>query len=667
MTSVSRNTAASHAVVIFALGLSARWIYVSQSGNNLLGDIPVGNAISYIQRAAGEVSGFASLYDALLAGVAGSGSQDYTLVRGIQVVLGACNCVMAWSLARTIFSLKVAVAAGLAAAVYGPSIYFSGELQPTVLATSLVLVSLILLSRALAAAEARSYVLPGLLLGLTVLSAWWVSLFALAVVVWLLRQKDQGVGAAGYLVGGMAALLLPALLWSAWTPDAVDFGLAGLSRVYALWQGSEFLQQLDPYYARQHSALLAPLLWDAGLAFPFGLVAPLALIGMVSRLRVQRQPVESMLLLFCGCFAIQALLLPGADSAVRSIAVPSLLIFAAVGVAALGGLPRRRVPVAIAAGLVVAVGLNAGDAGAAGRARQHHWLGHAFEQLELRANAAREYETAIGMDPGSQDTYYALAKLYLAQGDNIRAGGLYQSLLQRWPDQVQARAALAAQYMTAGRAPEAVQLYRELIGTKANSETAGLLPLLGWALVRSGDIEGAIKAFGEALEFGLGNTEVRATLALLYATTDQLPLAVDAYRILFEAGGVTKFGPRLAEVLIASERDADAADVLEQVLQAEPASTAALALRGKQLFEQGNPREAAIHFERLSELSPEDYRVYFFLTKIYQQLGEGAKADDAFALYEGHRRQKERQGVQEHMDFVTSEITDQLKSMMEPK
>ena len=47
------------------------------------------------------------------------------------------------------FSARVALAAGVATALYGPSIYFSGELQPAVLATTLVLVGLVLLTRTL--------------------------------------------------------------------------------------------------------------------------------------------------------------------------------------------------------------------------------------------------------------------------------------------------------------------------------------------------------------------------------------------------------------------------------------------------------------------------------------------------------------------------------------
>ena len=657
--------AVGEAAAIFALALSTRWLYVHQTGDHPLRDIPIGATIAHVERAAGEAAGFASLYDAFLGGALGMAGGDYQLVRGVQIALGAVNCLLVWSLARAVFSPGVAIAAGLAAALYGPAIYFAGELLPPVLATCLVLLSLIALSRALTATGTSLFCLSGLLLGLAVLAAWWVSLFALIIIVWLLHRKNRG--AAGWLALGIAAPLLPALLWSAWTPGFAELGLAeGFRRVYALWQGSEFLADLDPYYARQHSTLLSALLWKAGLAFPFGLVAPLALVGILSRRRVERQPMETALLLFAGCFAVQALLFSPADSTARAPAAPALLIFAAVGVTAMGALPRRSTLAVGAAGLLLAVGLNTGDVGAPGRARQHYWLGYGFEQLGLRANAVREYELALALDAGSIETYYALAEHYLAQSDNIRAGGLYESLLQRWPDQDRARRALGEVYMASGRAPEAAKLYRALIDAEADS-AAALLPMLGEALVRSGDMEGGIRAYREALEIRPSNGEVRGKLALLYSATGQLAEAVDAYRLLFEEGREAEFGPPLAEVLIRSQRDEEAEEVLERVLQVAPESTAALALRGKQRFGQSRYRAAAIDFERLRQLWPQDYRVYFFLAQIYEHLGEETKADDAHALYIRYRRHQEREEMQEHMQLVGEMMAEQLKSHLEQR
>ena len=648
------SSAAAQAAAVFAAALATRWIYVHQSGSHPVRDVPLGSAIPHVERGSGEAAGFISLYDAFLAAAPG----DLELVRGIQVALGAVNCVLLWWLARSVLPPGAALGAGLALAFYGPAIYFSGQILPPVLATSLVLAALIALSRALASPEARPFWLPGLLVGLAALTEWWICLFSLALALWLLPSNR---GAALRLALGTVAVLLPAWLFSAWTPEAAPGLVEGVRRVHALWQGGEFLGELDPYFGSRNSSLLSVLLWDEGLAFPFGLVAPLALVGIFSRLRGGRRPLETALLLFAACFTVQALLLPSADSAVRATAVPVLLIFAAAGVTALAALPRVPALAAGAACLLLVIGLNAGDAGAEGRARQHYWLGHGFGQLGLRANAVREYETALSLDPARLETYHALAGHYQAQKDDIRAAGLYESLLRRWPERHGARITLAEVYMTSGRAGQAARCYRELIEAQA-APADSLLTLLGDALFRSGDVEGGLGAYEQALEAEPGNARARGMLAVLYSAADRLPEAEAACRALFEGGQVAEYGPVLAEVLIRRGRDEEAAEVLEQVLETAPDSGAALGLRGRQLHEQGRDREAAALFERLREVWPEDHRVHYYLALTYERLGDETRAAEARAAYVRYQRDREREDLQGHLTLVTSMMTDQLQS-----
>ena len=665
---VQDNRPAAEAAAVFALGLTTRWTYVHQAGDHILWNVPVADAIGHLERAAGGPSGFTSMYDVLLAGALGLGDAsgaaagDHAVIRGTQVALGACNCVLAWWLARAFFSARVALAAGFATALYGPSIYFSGELQPAVLATTLVLAGLVLLTRTLSLGGDRLW-LAGLLLGLAVLTQWWVCLFVLGTVLWLLLQRERITGRAPLsLTLGALAPVVAAFLWTAWTPAPLEAGAgAAFSRLYALWQGSEFLPELDPYYGRQQSALLSALMWDRGLAFPFGLVAPAALLGVVSCLRARRGAAETALLLFVTCFTAQALLFP-VDSATRAPGVPVLLILAAVGVAALPVLlPRGRGLAACAVFLVLVAGLSAPGAGEAGRARQHHWLGVAFEQLGMRVNALREFEEALALDPDNRDAYYVLADRYLAGGDNVRAGSLFERLLERWPDQDRARKILSEQYMKSGRTAEAAALYRQLIAAGADS-TEVLLRGLGAALVKSGDLEGGIEAYRKASALAPESREIHQHLALLFDATGRLPEAIEAYRFLFEEKGLLEAGPALAEALIRDHQDERAEAVLQQILREDPLSADALALRGKQLFLQGHHREAAGLFERLRSLWPEDYRVYFFLTKIYQELGEKDKAHDAYVLYYRHRREDRLADAQEDMQFMVESLFEKLKT-----
>ena len=86
-----------------------------------------------------------------------------------------------------------------------------------------------------------------------------------------------------------------------------SFGLAA-QNLYLFWQGQEFLPDLDPYYGREFSGLLAALMWKGWIGFPFGLVAPLALVGLGFRLRSpERSRAETSILLFVVTCSVETL------------------------------------------------------------------------------------------------------------------------------------------------------------------------------------------------------------------------------------------------------------------------------------------------------------------------------------------------------------------------
>ena len=81
---------------------------------------------------------------------------------------------------------------------------------------------------------------------------------------------------------------------------------------------------------------------------------------------------------------------------------------------------------------------------------------------------------------------------------------------------------------------------------------------------------------------------------------------------------------------------------LEAGLAESPGSSADLWGLGKLLFWQGRYREALVRVAALAETTPDDYRVHFFLSKLYGLLGEEEAAREAFAKYQ---RQEQRAKV----------------------
>ena len=368
-------------VAVFALALSARLYYLHEIRVSQLFTAPVVDARTYTEdaRYLSEVS-FAGrpapfwqppLYPVLLGVLFAVAGDDLYLPRLIQAVLGALVCVLICLLGYRVFGAGIGLGAGFAAALYGPLIYFGGELLPTLLACCLNLLVLLLAvggggwARALAA---------GVLLGLSALSVANVLLFApvllgylywrqrrlrppallllgCALVIALVAYRNWAVGGDLVLISHNAGInfyignnadyeqttrIRPGRAWAelvempeiragieqpsaksryffaqSWqyiTSEPLDFlGLLAY-KGYLFLRGDEIPRNRDLYFARNDSSLLSILLWKKGLAFPFGLIAPLALVGLFAFLRAPGPAEGRLLALFVACYALSVVL-----------------------------------------------------------------------------------------------------------------------------------------------------------------------------------------------------------------------------------------------------------------------------------------------------------------------------------------------------------------------
>ena len=647
---------ALEAAGIGLLALFLQLVHLQQQTQNPLFEVPVAEARTFVELTRELLSQGSlppnappSLYPFFLGGIFWLCGEAYGAARFVQALLGAVNCVLLWRLGYALFSSRpIALGTGLAAALYGPLLFFGGALLPPVLAVFFALLSLHALLWAMAEESVWRFGVSGLLLGLAALSGAHVLLFALGVLLWLWLPERRGLGAGAGLVLGMAVVLLPVFLWSGGAGAMLypSFGLAA-QNLYPFWQGQEFLPDLDPYYGREFSGLLAALMWKGWIGFPFGLVAPLAVVGLGFRLRSpERSRAETSILLFVVTCSVETLFFE-CTSGTRVVLVPGFLLFAAVGVGEWkrSSWPQRGASAVIL--VLLGVGLNLGQMGKTAQPLQHHWLGYAYEQLDMRVNAVREYEKAISLGIERMDTYLALAGLYSAGEEYDRAIGVYRGLLQRWPGESAVRLALGDHYAKAGLAAEAATAYRALL--REGGDSAVLLPRLAQAHLGSQDAPSAIEAYRELLKIQPENNRVRFQLGMLYTKEGRIQEAQAAYRpLLQDATWVAAAGPRLADLLMRTRQEAEAEQVLIQTLTTAPDSAPALALLGKLLYDQGRPEESLLYFERLRPLQSEDFRVYFYLTKLYRELGREREAEEAMDLYLEYRRQKHRADIQRH-------------------
>lgn len=661
------------------------------------------------------------LYPYLLA-VLGSVDESPWLPRLLQAALGAAACGLLLAVGHRLFPAPVALAAALAAAMYGPFVYFAGELLPVTLAALLLLLLVWMLLRS-PPGPAWRWAVPGLVLGLSALTAASVLLLAPFILWWLWRfpPEDQERGlrwqrglwfAAGcavvvapvavrnLVVGGAPVLYTADIAGqdrtAAGRPGPERQGLAesssgeagreGLSapsrhslerswefiraepwrwagvtvrKAYLFWRGEEIPRGLDPYFARAESPVLAALLWDRGLAFPFGLVAPLALAGLVFLVAVPAPDPEGgrtrervLLPGFVIVYAAAAVLLY-VTSRYRLPVVPLLLLVACHGAWALARRPLRWPAIVLTA--LACVALNAGPApvALASPADEHYWRGSAYERREMPAGAAREYRTALRLDPGHPEALVNLAALEVEGGNPAAAVDLYRRYLATAPDSVPVRRDLAAALVAAGRPAEAVAECERLV--ELLPERADLHGSLAYARLAAGRPEEAARAWRRVLELRPDSLLVRYQLARLHQARGRPDSAAVQFRLLLDADGYrARAHLGLGEVLVerasagrtgvslpATPLTREAEHHLRRAVGLDPGSLQARWSLGMLLARQPDRYEEAVpHFERILELAPEDHVAHLFLGHLYQRTGRGRAAEAHFERYSEERRHR---------------------------
>jgi tetratricopeptide (TPR) repeat protein len=715
-------------LAVGVLALTVRLVYLHQIQASPLFDFPVVDAKTYVDDARhlsseswlGRPTPFwqPPLYPYALALLFRVFGESYYLPRLFQAILGAGVCVLTMLIGRRVFPPAVTLVAGLAAALYGPLIYFGGELLPTLPAIFLDLLLLLLLLRAPGTGR-WSWLAAGLLLGLSCLAVANVLLLVPFLLFWRWRCRGQeGIPLSriaqqgGLLLAGCLLTIAPVALrnwqvggdlvlishnaginfyignnpeydrtveirpgrdwaqlvempereagierpsaksrfffarsWEFIAAQPRSYLRLLLRKLYLYWRGDEIRRNLDPYYARRDSSLLAILLWKRELAFPFGLVAPFALIGLVAFCRspAGRGAPGRLLLLFPLAYMASVVLF-FVTSRYRLPGVPVLLLFAAYG-AQICLAPPRRLKMALAALLLLVANAGSGRMDEAGEPQQHFWLGWAYEQKGMSANAVREYRIALDGQPDHETALLRLAALYSGHDEAYKAIEIYLRYLQFYPESERARFLLANTYLQVQQYGKAIAVYEEL--APRLPDWAELHGRLGYAQLMAGHPDGAIAAYRRTLELNPDSTLVRYQLAHVYEAEGLLEAAVDeTCRLLQHEPDQAAYLVYLADLLIAQEergresiilgqtphtREAEAH--LRRAIDLDPDSPLAYWSLGLLLARQSRYLEATPSFEAIVRLAPLDAQVHACLGNLYERIGRKELAEQHFARY----------------------------------
>ncbi|MBM3280615.1 MAG: tetratricopeptide repeat protein [Candidatus Handelsmanbacteria bacterium] len=336
------------------------------------------------------------------------------------------------------------------------------------------------------------------------------------------------------------------------------------------WSGEEVGRNQNLYHLRHYSYLLAGLLWMAGLAFPFGLVAPLALTGLVLARRATGPPrlLAGAVLLYAAGVALFFV-----TDRYRLPALPGLLLFAALALRWLAEQVRRRQwRAAWLAGIPLLLwwcNRGAGAMGMEGDAEAFYNLGAALVEQRRLGEGIKALEQAAAMVPEDADVLFTLGTAYALAGNQGQAIAVLARAAGRYPERLDIRLNLGNSYFQDQRYGQAAEEYRAVLA--AHPDHLETLRSAARATARAGQRDHAITYYEQLRH--LDPRAIEPCLALGYFHR--------------QAG-----------------RREQALDFYLQALGLDPNHLTALLESGALHLELGRPTEAQASFRRAMAIDP---------------------------------------------------------------
>ncbi|MBN2565457.1 MAG: tetratricopeptide repeat protein [Candidatus Eisenbacteria bacterium] len=352
-----------------------------------------------------------------------------------------------------------------------------------------------------------------------------------------------------------------------------------LRKLVLFWDSYELANNKDIYYFGRMSAVFRWFSW-----LNFGLIAPLAILGMFVSLR--RNPAAVLLALFVSSYMCGVLLF-FVNSRFRLPVVPFLILFAAAAVRwLLLQIAQRRarsllLALAALAALAFFVNYDFYSTHAGDRAQTHMTLGRAAAAQGHHGEALREYRRAIEISPG-------YAKAYNSMG-------------------------LALEQL--GRDDEALETY--LRASEIDSTLATVRNNIGSLLLRRGDPRSAARWFEDAIAIDPYLEQAHMNLAVILAENGRLEDAEYHLKCAVTAEPAFKEAwDALGRLFEQTGRLPEAASAYARAISIDPSYVEARRDLGVVLAMGGRYREAIVELEAAHRLRPNDAGIASDLAKV---------------------------------------------------
>ena len=310
-------------------------------------------------------------------------------------------------------------------------------------------------------------------------------------------------------------------------------------------------------------------------------------------------------------------------------------------------------------GTAAALVSMSGCGGATARLQSHLDRGRAYFAKGDYAHATVEFRNAAQISPKDVTARLLWAHAAEKTGQVREAAGLYQSVIDIAPDNVEARVGLGRLFDLAGAPERALEIVEPALAR--HPQDASLLTVRALARLRQadkpgaladadqaikldpanadavslraalyregGDISRAVELVRNAVERQPGSTDLREVLVQLYASQNDVEDVETQLKELIKAQpGALRYREQLAILYTREHRIDDAQRTLEEAVKAAPADDAAKLALVSFVSAQRSPADGERLLRGLIAQHPDDYDLRFGLGEMLQRAGNTAQA-----------------------------------------
>jgi Tfp pilus assembly protein PilF len=427
-----------------------------------------------------------------------------------------------------------------------------------------------------------------------------------------------------------------ALRWM--TGDITGFAALLAKKSYLLLAGEEIKRNLDIYHLKRYSLLLDGLIWRWVIAFPSGLILPLAIGWMIlfflRGLPLDRSRRKWLLVLYV-LSQSAAILLFFVSTRYRLVMLPVCIVFASAMVWQMIEWVRQEpMKKTVLAGLMLAIlmvicNIPRIEAGPRDRAENLFYEGLAFTEAGNIGLGIEKYREALAIDPDYTMARYNLALNYDRAGRTVEASDAFSSVVRNNPNSFVAPLVVGRAQLDRGNLAEAERLFQSVLRKNPNSVEAHVN--LGHVYRMQNDSTRALKELRAALAINPKAYKAYNQIGAVYLQNRLAPEAEANFRTAYELNrSYTTALNNLAIVWSQAGRIDDAERLLKRAMKLEPTNVTTLLNLGALRLRQYDPVEALKLFDRAVSAAPKMPQTHHYRGIALASLSKNQEALAAF-------------------------------------